>query len=302
MRVLLRHWVGEVEREPVPVGLPLGESERLREAHTVGVWVLHNEPLCDEEPLAEGSRVAEGHCERVSEALAECVGEGLKDPQGEGEGESEVLLDSVTESVALPQPLGVPEGVAPGLSEKKEPEGEAVAAKLPLRECVALEVTQCDGESEVAADALAADEGVRVPEGESLKEVVAVREMRGVRLGLMLAVRPHVENIVTVGVVLPVGGVGPANAETVTDSEALRVPRKVVVTCSAPPAGRSSCRSRTKAARRHIEVLVGASVRRAVRRCAFVPPPHMFELFSPPWSALRGRAVRSAHVAMRAGP
>ena len=149
--------------------------------------------------------MAEGCCEGVSEALTECVGEGLKVPQGEGEGESEGLLDSVTESVALPQPLAVPEGVAPGLLEKKEPEGEAVAAKLPLRECVALEEAQCDGECEMAADALAADEGVRVTVGESLKEVVAVGEMRGVRLGLMLPVRPHVENIVTVGVELSVG-------------------------------------------------------------------------------------------------
>ena len=35
--VLLRHSVGEVDREPVPVRLPLGESERLGVAHTVGV-------------------------------------------------------------------------------------------------------------------------------------------------------------------------------------------------------------------------------------------------------------------------
>ena len=150
--------------------------------------------------------MAEGHCEGAREALTECVGEGLRVPQGEGVGEREGLLDSVTESVALAQPLAVPEGVAAGVPEKTEPEGEAVAAKLPLRECVTLEEALCDGDGEVAADALAAGEGVRVTVGETLKEVVALGETRGVGLGLMLAVRPHVENIVTVRVVLPVGG------------------------------------------------------------------------------------------------
>ena len=37
VRLLLEHWEGEAEGEPVSERLPLGEREGLREAHTVGV-------------------------------------------------------------------------------------------------------------------------------------------------------------------------------------------------------------------------------------------------------------------------
>ncbi len=84
MGVLLGHWVGVVEGEPVSERLLLGEREGLRVAHTVGVCVLHKVPLSV--TLAVGVRdvVMVGLSEGDTETLPEGVGRA-----GEFEGEAE---------------------------------------------------------------------------------------------------------------------------------------------------------------------------------------------------------------------
>ena len=71
--VLLRHRVEEAEGERVSEGLPLGEREGLRVAHTVGVCVLHTVPLSVGTALEERDMVVVGLSEGDTETLPEAV-------------------------------------------------------------------------------------------------------------------------------------------------------------------------------------------------------------------------------------
>ena len=94
----------EGERETEGLLDSVGEKDCETEGDLLAEEVMHPEtvPLNDGEPLLEGDKVAVWHSEVAPVELTESVG----------------LLDSVTESVALSQPLVVPEGVTPGLPVK----------------------------------------------------------------------------------------------------------------------------------------------------------------------------------------
>ena len=116
--LVLGHWLGEAEGEPVPIKLALEERDRLLVEHTVGVRVPHEELLSDGEALPETEKVAVGHCERVTEGLSEGVCVGLAVPQGEGERVSDGLFDKegemlcVLDEETLPEEVTHPERVA----------------------------------------------------------------------------------------------------------------------------------------------------------------------------------------------
>ncbi len=78
----------------------------------------------------------------------------------------------------------------------------------------------------------------------------------------MLAVRPYVEKIETVGVELPVGGVGPADAERVSEVDAVAERAGEQVTCPSPalplhisPKVSAGSRRRSSKAARRMEKL-----------------------------------------------
>ena len=130
--VLLGHWVGEAEGEPVPERLLLGEREGLREAHTVGVCVLHTVPLSV--TIAEEVRdmVVVGLSEGDTETLP--VGEG---PAGELEDEA---VPTATPKVELGLVVSLPLVDIDGVRvEDARPE----AVKLELEEKELLAEAHC---------------------------------------------------------------------------------------------------------------------------------------------------------------
>ncbi len=76
-------WVGEVEGAFVTEKVLLREREELKEAHAVGVIVLHEVPLRVTDALEVRDVVVVGLTEGDTETLPEAVG-----PAGELEGEA----------------------------------------------------------------------------------------------------------------------------------------------------------------------------------------------------------------------
>ena len=132
VRVLLGHWEGELEGEPVSERLPLGEREGLRVAHTVGVCVLHTVPLSVAMALEVRDTVVTGLSDGVTETLLEAVG-----AAGELEGETvPAAAPIVALGLVVEQPLIEKESE---WVEDRMPE----AVRLALEEKEPLEVAHC---------------------------------------------------------------------------------------------------------------------------------------------------------------
>jgi hypothetical protein len=194
-----REGVLEVEGEPERESLELGLGELLPVGHAVAVRVAH--------------WVAVGLTELLLLRVPEVVPETVPRRPGAAappEALGLVVPHALWEGEKLAEREGEPVDEALGLGERV-PLPDAVEAGVGVRHCV------------LVGEGLMVEDVVKVAVGETLKEVVAEGETRGVRVGLMLAVRPYVENIESEGMALPVGGVGPADAERVSEVDAVPV-------------------------------------------------------------------------------
>ena len=145
VRVLLGHWEGELEGEPVSERLPLGEREGLRVAHAVVDCVQQTVPLS----------------EVVTEMLSEAVG-----PAGELDGEAEpAAAPKVALGLVASLALVVREG-----ERVEEANSEAVKLTLEEKEPLAEEHGVLDWDAHWVPVEQALLLTLRVPEAEEQAE------------------------------------------------------------------------------------------------------------------------------------
>ena len=124
--------MGEGEGDSVPEKLPLGERVKLGVAHTVGVCVVHTEPLSVTVTEDVKEMAVVGLSEGDTERLFEAVG-----PAGELEGEAvPAAAPTVALELVVSHPLNDKKGVFVVLNVPE-------TVKLPLEEKKPLAETHC---------------------------------------------------------------------------------------------------------------------------------------------------------------